>query len=74
MTDRLYNGIHTPLKKDEYEACPHCGMEVSHLCPDALSFCDNCDVMVEGSTIIKTCEFEIPVPSDLASRYFIRED
>ena len=54
--------------QNEYEACPHCHEEVSHRAPDAISVCNNCEVVVEGSTIM------IPYPSDLASRYFIRED
>lgn len=50
--NRLYRGIHTPLEENEYEACPYCGDEASHVAPDSISVCHSCDTVIEGSTII----------------------
>lgn len=57
---RAYEGTST-LKDNEYEACPFCDAEVSHLAPDGLSFCDDCEKIVEGSTIVRTNEDLVPL-------------
>lgn len=33
------------------EICPYCKCEVSHYEPDAVSYCQECEVVVEGSTM-----------------------
>lgn len=48
---RLYKGIHTPLAEDEIIACPYCkGKSVCGF--DGIDCCDDCDMFVEGETII----------------------
>jgi len=58
------------MNENEYEACPYCDEEVTHLPPDGISFCHDCGI-VEGQTVTKTYE---DIPSDLDARYFVRED
>lgn len=39
------------MDEGDIECCPYCGQEVSHLPPDSLSYCNDCDQLVEGNTV-----------------------
>jgi len=50
---KYYDPDNTRLKCEEnsFIACPYCGFEVS--CVGAVNVCHNCDLTVEGQTIIR---------------------
>jgi hypothetical protein len=39
-------------KKTVREECPWCGEEITHIAPDALDWCSDCERITEGNTII----------------------
>lgn len=53
IVTKYYDPDNTRLKCEEnsFTACPYCGYEVS--CVGAINVCHNCDLTVEGQTIIR---------------------
>ena len=51
--ERLYTGL-AELQENEYAACPYCKEEKVSYAPDGVDYCQDCEVCIEGETIIWT--------------------